>query len=60
MLNIRSRVALIKNKLIFYLFNNELKDKDKIIKKLLEKLFKYLIPKIISIFYKERIYHSNK
>jgi hypothetical protein len=55
MLNIRSLITLIKNKLIFHLLNNELKDKDKIIIKLLEKLFKCLIPKIISIIYKERI-----
>ena len=38
MLNIRSLISLIKNKLIFYLLNNELKDKDKIIIKLLKKL----------------------
>ena len=55
MLNIRSLITLIKNKLIFHLLNNELKDKNKIIIKLLEKLFKCLIPKIISIIYKERI-----
>ena len=55
MLNIRSLITLIKNKLIFHLLNNELKDKDKIIIKLLEKLFKCVIPKIISIIYKERI-----
>jgi hypothetical protein len=54
MLNVRSLIALIKNKLIFNLLNNELKDTDKIIIKLLEKLLKCLIPKIISIIYNKK------
>ena len=55
MLNITSLLALIKNKLIFYLLNDELKDKGKIIMKLLEKIFKCILPKSETTIYKERI-----
>jgi cell division protein FtsL len=55
MLNYTSLIASIKNKLIYYLLKNNLKNKEKIIMTLLIKLIKCIIPKTIEIKHKTRV-----
>ena len=55
MLNTTTLITSIKNKLIFYLLKNNLKENEKIIITLLNKLFKCILLKSVTIKYKNRI-----
>jgi hypothetical protein len=55
MLNNTCLFTSLKNKLIYYLLNENIKDRDKKIIRLLMTLIKYTIKKIITHIYKERI-----
>jgi hypothetical protein len=55
MLNNTSLITSIKNKLIYFLLKNNMKDNEKIIITLLNKLIKCIFPKTTTTVYKNRI-----